>query len=194
VFARTLYVHFFAITFAQLNYIVVRWSTYRHTVERSNEGLGRLAVHVFVEYNNLLIIIHRPLVAVETPTPASIAAHAICTTAARAAARAFEHCTFVPQFLVSDSGAHSEQLNTNCSSQPSANSSAMILLLTLLGAKRMNVRVDKDAVLSDIQRCITALRSAAPMYVHQCRIIGSSRLIFPNCIATKLRSTWREHN
>lgn len=72
------------------------------TAPASGRDLFRVqAAQLKTEHNHLMIVVHRPFIAFDKPTSASLAAHALCTTAARGNARLFEFCPVQPQMLVS---------------------------------------------------------------------------------------------
>jgi hypothetical protein len=157
---------------------LVRWelhTSYGH----ENDLFRNQAAQLKLDHNDLLIVIHRQFINFEKSSPASLAAHAICTTAARSNAKVFDaHPPNQWQLVVS----HRPLLKismTNHLYQISAMDTALVLLVGLWGANKLNVRVDSDAVMKDARRCQALLHSFVPMCVihllHPCSLIVTSR-------------------
>jgi hypothetical protein len=152
--------------------IVVLASSHEHPVRwdsaRSRSDIDpiilRHAACLKADHNHLLIIIHRPSVAVERSTAASTTSLAICMNAARANARIFEECALDIRLVVSPpcpvvkSGA-------DYLAQSLVLGSAHILLFGIWGADQMGLRIDRNAVWTDVRRCSEALAALEPMYL-----------------------------
>ena len=121
--------------------LAVRWDPHRENALHFNQSAT-----LYATYYHLQILIHRPFIpSPRKPSPLAFPSLAICTNAARSCSHVVDACRRrgrlpLPQLQIS------------------AFTAGVVLLLNIWGAKKSGQFVDSEKQMSDVRKCMQALK------------------------------------